>query len=107
MQLTLLKGYPDYVGKRFVFAGSGVGPAAYATGGDSLVFPAYEKYIDSIADTHSLSGTYIVSARPSVTGTSRATWKLVWFVAATGVEVAATTVLSAESVQIMGYGGDY
>lgn len=107
MQLTLLKGYPDYIGKRFAFAGFGSGPASYATGGDPLALPIYQKYIDSVADTHSLSGTYIVSARPSATGTSRATWKLVWFVAATGVEVANTTVLSAESVQIMGYGGDY
>jgi hypothetical protein len=40
MQLTLLHGYPDLIGKRFAFVGYGTGPASYSrTTGDAIALP--------------------------------------------------------------------
>ena len=109
MQLTLLKGYPDYVGKRQIFCGSGVGPTSYvqkASGGDPIVYPPYQNYIDVLFPAMSLSGTYIVYPYPSAVG-ARATWALKWVTASTGAEVSAAVDLSAEKVQLGGFGGVY
>jgi len=109
MQVTLLKGYPDRVGKRFVWAGFGTGPSSYATGGDSVDLGLFQNYIDSIDSSGILtvSGTYIVRAIPSLGG-PRATWKLKWYAASSPqTEVTAATNLSAETVMISGKGGVY
>ena len=107
MQLTLLPGYPDRVGKRLVWAGYGKGPASYATGGDPIALPGFQNYIDSIQSGGlSVSGTYYVRAIPSVGGI-RPTWKLVWIVASTNAQVANATDLSAETIQLGGLGGVY
>src|SRR6266705_5487381 len=99
MQLTLLAGYPDRVGKRFVWVGYGKGPASYATGGDPIALPGFQNYIDAIESGGlSVSGTYYVRAIPSVGGI-RPTWELLWVVASTNAEVTATTNLSAETIQ--------
>src|SRR5438552_3159133 len=60
MQLTLLNGYPDYIGKRFAFCGSGTGPKSYvqkASGGDPISVPRFQNYVDVIFPALSLSGT--------------------------------------------------
>ena len=113
MQLTLLKGYPDYVGKRQIFCGNGVGPKSYAVktsspnaGGDVIVFPPFQNYIDVTFPAMSLSGTYIVYPFPVAVG-PRQVWSLMWVTRTTGAEVAASTDLSAESVQLGGYAGVY
>lgn len=106
MQLTFLKGYPDYIGKRFAFVGFGIGPALYVTGGDPITLPRYDNYLDFIAPAVSVSGTYYIYPIPAGTG-NRPTYKLKWVVVATGAEVAANVVLSAESIQIGGFGGVY
>lgn len=109
MQLTLLHGYPDRVGKRLIFCGSGVGPSSYvvkASGGDPISIPAFQNYADVIFPAMSLSGTYIVYPYPSAVG-PRATWSLQWVTKSTGAEVSTTTDLSAEKVQLGGFGGVY
>lgn len=107
MQLTLLKGYPDLIGKRFAWVGYGSGPASYSqTTADPLALPQYQTYIDSCFEGTSISGTYIVRAIPSALG-ARATWKLRWYVVSTGAEVGNGVSLAAESVQLSGFGGRY
>lgn len=106
MTLNLLKGYPDYIGKRWAIAGFGSGPASYVTGGDPISVIRFGTYIDVLAPAMSVSGTYIVYPVPNAVG-NRATWKAKWVVLATGVEVAGAVNLSAESVQLGGYGGQY
>lgn len=111
MQLTFLKGYPDYVGKRFVFVGFGNGPASYVQitntgGGDPIVLPRYDNYIDFIGGAESVSRTYLLRMVPVAVG-NRPTFRIQWVVISTGVEVAAGVNLSAEQAQLAGFGGVY
>ena len=107
MNLTLLPGYPDRIGKRFAFAGSGVGPTSYSqTTKDPIALPGFQNYIDVLHGAATVSGTYTVRPIPSAAG-PRATWKLTWVVIATGAEVANGVNLSAEKVQLGGLGGTY
>ena len=108
MQLTLLKGYTDLIGRRQAFCGYGSGPASYSqTTGDPLSLTAYERYFDIVNDTpQDPTGTYYAVARPSAVG-ARATWSLHWFVVSTGAEVANTTNLSSYSLQVGGFMGEY
>jgi hypothetical protein len=114
MQLTYLKGYPDRIGKRFAFCGYGVGPTSYvggATGGDLIVLPTFDTYVDEIESSGVLStdGTYIVFFYPSATG-NRPSWKARWFAfttAGVGAEAANTTNLSTKNLQVSGLGGVY
>lgn len=78
MNLTLLKGYPDFVGKRATFAGYGNGPSSYVTGGDPLVLPLYNYYTDAVfSPVYSVSGNYQVMPIPAAVGPRQA-WKLKW-----------------------------
>lgn len=108
MTLTLLPGYPDRIGKRFAWVGNANGPAAYETGGVAIALPGFQNYIDAInASMMSVSGTYVMRAIPSAAG-KRPTWKLKWYTAAAPqTEVTNATVLSAETVQLSGFGGTY
>lgn len=107
MQLTLLSGYPDNVGRRQIWAGYGTGPASYnATTRDPLAFPRFQFYVDVIIPAVTVSGTYIVYGIAAGVG-PRQQWALKWVTAATGAEVAAATNLSAEQVQLGGFGGQY
>jgi hypothetical protein len=110
MQLTLLHGYPDYVGRRQIFAGFGNGPTSYTGGSsptDTILVPRFQFYIDAIAEISiSVSGTYYAIAQPSGVG-PRATWYLRYFTASTGAEVSNSTNLSAEKFVVSGYGGQY
>jgi hypothetical protein len=111
MQITFLKGYPDYVGKRFVFVAYGSGPASYVQvtatgGGDPLVLPVYGAYLDFVGGATSVSRTYTLRPVPVAVG-NRPSYRLQWIVVATGLEVAGGVNLSAESAQIGGFGGVY
>ncbi len=106
MNLILNSGYPDRIGKRFAFAGYGVGPTSYnTTTKDPIALPGYQNYIDSLNIGYTVSGTYRVVPKPSTIG-ARATWVLVWYTQA-GVEVTNATNLSAEKVILSGFGGVY
>ncbi len=94
MQLTLLKGYPDLIGRRQAWSGYGNGPASYVTGGDPITLPGYKTNIDSIGGgVSSVSGNYTVVPIPSSIG-PRPTWKLKWLYAGNqqGVDGVAQTV---------------
>lgn len=108
MQLTLLSGYPDLVGRRQDFVGYGTGPASYSqTTGDALQQFQYEGSFDFVEDTpQDPTGTYYAKARPSAVG-ARATWSLHWFVVATNAEVANGINLSTYSLQVSGKSGLY
>jgi hypothetical protein len=108
MLLNLLKGYPDFVGKRATFVGYGNGPASYSqTGGDVVQFPLPNYYIDCITSSvNSVSGTYFVRAQPAGTG-ARRTWGLYWYTASSGAPVGNGVSLAAEQVQIGGFCGQY
>ncbi len=109
VNISLYQGYPDLVGRRYVWAGSFVGPTAYVTGGVDVAIPIAQNYIDSIDSSGglSVSGTYVYRALPSGPG-PRATWKLKMYTAATpGTEVTNAVDLSAEKFSISGKGGKY
>lgn len=115
MQLTMLKGYPDYIGKRKAFCAYGSGPVSYpntgTTIGDPVIFPTYGNYIDSIASSGVLTtdGTYIVFFQPQAVG-ARQTWIARWFAFTnTGVGSEATngTNLSSKNLQVSGLCGQY
>lgn len=108
MQLTLLKGYPDMVGRRRLFCGYGTGPTSYSqTTGDVVSAVGYETYFDEVFNTpQDPTGTYKAEARPSAVG-GRATWSLHWIVVATGAEVANAVNLSTYSLQVSAFGGQY
>ena len=111
--LALFHGYPDYIGKRFAFAGNYVGPKSYtntsniATTGDPVSLPGFQNYIDALDfSSVSLSGTYLVRFRPSQAG-PRASWFGVWYTISSGTEVTNATDLSGETVLVQGFGGVY
>jgi hypothetical protein len=114
MQMTFLHGYPDYIGKRFAWAGYGTGPVSYvggATGGDPLIFPRFDNYIDTVESTGMLStdGTYIAFAQSTGVG-ARQTWNLRYFAfttAGVGAEAVNGTNLSTKNFQLSGLGGVY
>ena len=81
MQLTYLKGYPDFVVIRQTFVGFGNGPASYVKGGDPVALPRFNSYIDAIAgNAFSASGNYQVVGIPAAIG-PRQVWKAKWLYA--------------------------
>jgi hypothetical protein len=109
MVVTLQEGlYPDFVGRRMIFAGDGTGPASYVAGGDPVTLANPRLYIDYLS-SGSLSngaGTYYVQAIKSGTG-SRQTWKYKWYTTSNATEVTAATNLSAASVPVGGFCGQF
>lgn len=89
------------------------GPASYVTGGET--FPTQSAFggpnnaglasVYFIAPTWSQSGTYFIVPQYAGPGGVRGTCQLLWFVTATGAQVAATTNLSGETVRLMILGG--
>lgn len=109
MQLTLLKGYPDLMGRRRAFAGYGTGPAVYnATTGDPLILPGYENYIDAVfGGVLDTTGTIIAYAKPSGYG-PRQSWALFYATASSGAALANNSTAAAGLVfQIGGFWGEY
>jgi hypothetical protein len=100
--------YPDFVGRRMIFAGNGTGPASYTTGGDPVTLSNSRLYIDVILSGGALTvdGTYYVLAIPSGTGV-RPTWKLKWYAVGGTTEVAAATNLSTKTLIVGGFCGQF
>jgi hypothetical protein len=98
--------YPDFVGKRAIFVGSGPGPAVSSnTVGDpvSLQMPNY--YIDAVLDGSSTDGLYYVQAFPTGIG-PRQTINLFYFTKA-GAQVTPGTNLSGSTFVISCFVGQY
>lgn len=104
MDVTLNQGYPDRVGRRYIFCGSAVGPSSYTAGGEVLNIGQFNNYIDSVFTSLSLSGTYILYGIASAVG-PRATWKAFIVTRSTGAE--ASGDLSAEKFVVSGFAGVY
>lgn len=82
------------------------GPTSYANGTGQLIYnTGYGlRGFTFVGTSMSVSGTYFVRWQPK-TATPNAQGILRWFVTATGLEVANTTNLSAEKVNIFVFGG--
>lgn len=113
MILTMVNGYPDFIGYRQAFCGYGAGPASYVSGGDPVTLQNNRRFIDVLfGGMLSLSGNYYVLAIPSASG-ERVTWSAQWFYAngalggTAGAQVSAATVLSGETVQMGGFCGQF
>ena len=116
MQLTMLHGYPDAIGRRKVICGFGIGPTSYTggvTGGDAITGLPFQWYTDAILNSPilSVSGNFIAIAQFSGVG-ARQVIKLRYFVfqatsPAIGAEVANAVNLSAEKFQVALLGGLY
>ena len=108
MVVQLTEGlYPDFVGRRMIFAGDGTGPASYVTGGDPVTLSNPRLYIDIIdGGLSNGAGTYYVQPIKSGVG-FRQTWKFKWFVTATAAEVAPGTNLSTSSIPVGGFCGQF
>jgi len=101
MQLTLLHGYPDFVGLRCTWCGYGSGPTSLLSTGDPISLPRYNYYIDDIGGNFlSVSGTYDVIGQPAAVG-PRASWSLIWRFATSG-SIASATIAGAGTGQTPG-----
>jgi len=106
-QIALAHGsWPSLAGKKSIFAGPVSGPKSYATGGDPITTGTFNYYINALHGSISVSGTYLVRPIPS-SSAERRTWKYIWIVISSGLEVAAAVDLSAETVIASGFGGVY
>jgi hypothetical protein len=98
MQPTLLKGYPDLIGRRQAWTEYVNGPASYVSGGDPVILPLYGIHIDDVfGPVYSMSGNYLATPIPSGVG-PRQTWKLKWSASSTsssGGSSAVTTRLGS------------
>jgi hypothetical protein len=107
MILQFFNGYPDFIGYRQAFAGSGTGPASYVTGGDPVTLQNPRRFIDVFfGGALTLSGTYYVLPIPAA-AEERTTWKAVWRVTSTNAEVGAAVDLSGETVVLGGFCGQF
>lgn len=107
MQAKLLDVYPVMIGQREGLVFNGVGPSSYSQTTKDVIVTPPGLYLDSVEQCTTVSGTYALRAVPSATGTTRATWKFVWYVISTGAEVANAVDLSAEKVQFGAFGGSF
>lgn len=113
----VLADYPDSFGAHRASVFSHAGPASYAAltaapvaGGDTVqAVEAGVKYFDAVLPVgFSDSGTYFVrgvgpAANPSTNkqAAHATSWKLMWYVTATGLEVGAATNLSGQTVRLV------
>ena len=82
-------------------------PSSYANpGGDVVLLPGFQYYLDSVVAGMSLSGNYIVRVQATTLGT-RTTFILRWFATSGGAEVTNGTSLAGETVRLSGLGGTY
>ena len=101
--------YPNWIGNRQVYVGTGNGPASYnATTGDPLSANFTPFFIDSVlGPCISVSGNYIVFPQISTSGKG-GSWVLYWYAfnKSTGALSSASAAnLSAEVVQLGVVGG--
>jgi len=96
---------PQSLGEVFISARNIVGPSSYTTGGVTISANTFAMLTLKILLSDSLdsTSTYFVRFKNRV-GAGSPTMTVVWYVAATGAEVAATTDLSASSVRVVAIG---
>jgi hypothetical protein len=98
--------YPDFVGRRAIFVGTGVGPAApSATVGDPITLALPNYYIDAILQGSSTDGTTYFVAFPNAVG-PRATWSCFYYTKATPT-APITTDLSTKTFVVAAFVGQF
>ncbi len=101
---TQTGGLLDTWGGKFTDFIDWTGPVLYATGGETINatdFGCPNNLLFAVGSA-SVSGTYFTVARPVAAG-GYTTWKLMWYVSATGAEAGAID-LSAEKAKVFGVG---
>lgn len=102
-----INGFADVFGGKNFNCVDYSGPASYnntatpATSGDTLdpkAFGAFNDIIAVIGESMDQTGVYIVRAMPVNNGVTA--WKLRWFTASNGTEVANATDLSGKTVKL-------
>lgn len=103
--------YPDFVGRRQIFAGTGKGPAVYnQTTGDVVTLSNPRLYIDAIGSGGTLTtdGTYYVLAQPIGGGGPRQSWCLRWYAVGGTTELANGSALVAnKTMAVSGFCGQF
>lgn len=109
MQITLFSGlYPDFIGKRSMFAGVGIGPASYTTGtGDPVTVNVNPFYIDSLQGVMDTTGTYMVNFYSKASGVRQA-WYARYSLVSSGAEYAGGAALKGLVFNgVNGIGGQF
>lgn len=99
--------YPDFVGRRAIFVGSGVGPVlSSSTVGDPITLDLPSYYIDAILAGSSTDGTTFIQAFPNGVG-PRATWSCFYYTAATPTAPINATNLSTKTFVVAAFVGQF
>jgi hypothetical protein len=100
--------YPDFVGKRAIFVGTGAGPTAptnVAATADVVTLALPNYYIDAILSGESTDGTTYMVAFPS-SAAPRATWRAFYFTYGTAAPINAVD-LSSKTFVVSAFVGQY
>ena len=98
--------YPDFVGKRAIFVGSGTGPVSSSnTVGDVVTLAIPNYYIDAILEGASTDGLYYVQSFPTGIG-PRQPYNLFYYNKA-GTQVTPGTNLSGSTFVISCFVGQF
>jgi hypothetical protein len=105
VQAKIVKGYEGglSVGQRQKFTFYGAGPISAAAADTISVPPGV--YLDSVGVCMDTTGTYIAVPYPSTVGSTRATWKFLYYTA-NGMTLY-TGNLSAVNFQFDAWGGEF
>jgi hypothetical protein len=82
--------YPDFVGKRAIFVGTGLGPVAptnAAATADPISLALSNYYIDAVMSGASTDGTTFMIAFPYQSAGPRASWKAFYFTVGTAAPI--------------------
>lgn len=103
--------YPDFVGRRQIFAGTGTGPAVYSrVTGDVVTLSNPRLYIDSISSGGTLTtdGTLYVLVQPIGGGGPRQSWCLRWYTANGTTELTTgSTAAAGKTLAVAGFCGQF
>lgn len=95
--------YPDFVGRRAIFVGSGKGPVS-STALDPVSISIPNWYIDAVLGGSSTDGLYYVEATPTAIG-PRNTWNLSYYAISNGAKQ--TGNLSGSTFVVSAFIGQY
>jgi len=101
--------YPDFVGKRAIFVGTGAGPTAptnSAATADVITLALSNYYIDCVLSGSSTDGTTFMVAFPYLSAGPRATWKAFYFTVGTAAPINGTD-LSAKTFVVSAFVGQF
>jgi hypothetical protein len=102
--ITPVRGWSDVWGGKAMNVCDYAGPSSYVVGGDVIDPKQFGvRNFEFLVASETVDGTYFIRFRPSATGPTQ-TWKAVWYVVATGAEVAVSSNLSTSTAKVFGFG---